>query len=156
MGPTRPETSVNNYHTTPRNIPEERRSYLIIVICDSHDSGLKNYSLSSSFPVFPLRMQSFELCIFVSKQQHSFVNDWSRKHWSWTANLSPASLVVLVVQVRAYGRTQLSCRPNSTCTHHTLFKGKTQFVSLNIKWNSMLYLHEIKTGLLTWWKFDPR
>jgi hypothetical protein len=27
MGPTRcPETSVNNYHTTPRNIPEERRS----------------------------------------------------------------------------------------------------------------------------------
>jgi hypothetical protein len=29
MGPTRfPETSVNNYHTTPRNnIPEERRSH---------------------------------------------------------------------------------------------------------------------------------
>ena len=28
MGPIRcPETSVNNYHTTPRNIPEERRSY---------------------------------------------------------------------------------------------------------------------------------
>jgi hypothetical protein len=27
MGPTRcPETSVNSYHTTPRNIPEERRS----------------------------------------------------------------------------------------------------------------------------------
>jgi hypothetical protein len=27
MGPVRcPETSVNNYHTTPRNIPEERRS----------------------------------------------------------------------------------------------------------------------------------
>ena len=24
---TRPETSVNNYHTTPCNIPEERRSY---------------------------------------------------------------------------------------------------------------------------------
>jgi hypothetical protein len=29
MGPIRrPETSVNNYHTTPRNIPEERRSQL--------------------------------------------------------------------------------------------------------------------------------
>jgi hypothetical protein len=28
MGPIRsPETSVNNYHTTPRNIPEERRSH---------------------------------------------------------------------------------------------------------------------------------
>jgi hypothetical protein len=28
MGPIRcPETSVNNYHTTPRNISEERRSY---------------------------------------------------------------------------------------------------------------------------------
>jgi hypothetical protein len=27
MGPTRPETSVNNYHTTPRNTPEERRSH---------------------------------------------------------------------------------------------------------------------------------
>jgi hypothetical protein len=27
MGPTRcPETSVNNYHMTPRNIPEDRRS----------------------------------------------------------------------------------------------------------------------------------
>jgi hypothetical protein len=30
MGPIRcPETSVKNYHTTPRNIPEERRSYII-------------------------------------------------------------------------------------------------------------------------------
>ena len=30
IGPTRcPETSVNNYHTTPRNIPEERRSQLL-------------------------------------------------------------------------------------------------------------------------------
>jgi hypothetical protein len=30
MGPIRcPETSVNNYHTTPRNIPEERRSHII-------------------------------------------------------------------------------------------------------------------------------
>jgi hypothetical protein len=27
MRPTRPETSVNNYHTTPRNTPEERRSH---------------------------------------------------------------------------------------------------------------------------------
>jgi hypothetical protein len=28
MGPRRcPETSVNSYHTTPRNIPEERRSH---------------------------------------------------------------------------------------------------------------------------------
>jgi hypothetical protein len=28
MGPICcPETSVNNYHTTPRNIPEERRSH---------------------------------------------------------------------------------------------------------------------------------
>jgi hypothetical protein len=27
MGPTRPETSVINYHTTPRNIAEERRSH---------------------------------------------------------------------------------------------------------------------------------
>jgi hypothetical protein len=28
MGPTlSPETSVNNYDTTPRNIPEERRAY---------------------------------------------------------------------------------------------------------------------------------
>jgi hypothetical protein len=27
MGPIRcPETSVNNYHTTPRNVPEERSS----------------------------------------------------------------------------------------------------------------------------------
>ena len=32
MGPTRcPETSVNNYHTTPCNIPEERRSYCAVV-----------------------------------------------------------------------------------------------------------------------------
>jgi hypothetical protein len=31
MGPMRcPETSINNYHTTPRNIPEERRSSFII------------------------------------------------------------------------------------------------------------------------------
>jgi hypothetical protein len=30
MGPTRPETSVNNYHTTPRNIPEERRSQCVL------------------------------------------------------------------------------------------------------------------------------
>jgi hypothetical protein len=29
MGPTRPETSVNSCHTTPRNIPEERRSHVI-------------------------------------------------------------------------------------------------------------------------------
>jgi hypothetical protein len=27
IGPTRPETSVNYYHTTPRNIPEERKSH---------------------------------------------------------------------------------------------------------------------------------
>jgi hypothetical protein len=28
MGPIHcPETSVNNFHTTPRNIPEERRSH---------------------------------------------------------------------------------------------------------------------------------
>jgi hypothetical protein len=25
MGPTRPETSVNNYHTTPYNYPEDHR-----------------------------------------------------------------------------------------------------------------------------------
>jgi hypothetical protein len=30
MGPIRcPETSVNNYHTTARNIPEERRSHVL-------------------------------------------------------------------------------------------------------------------------------
>ena len=31
MGPIPcPETSVNNYHPTPRNIPEERRSHLVV------------------------------------------------------------------------------------------------------------------------------
>jgi hypothetical protein len=34
MGPIRcPETSVNNYHTTPRNVPEERRSRLCFYYC---------------------------------------------------------------------------------------------------------------------------
>jgi hypothetical protein len=32
MGPILcPETSVNNYHTTPRNIPEERRSFRTLI-----------------------------------------------------------------------------------------------------------------------------
>jgi hypothetical protein len=35
MGPIRcPETSVNNYHTTPRNIPEERKSQNILSSLD--------------------------------------------------------------------------------------------------------------------------
>jgi hypothetical protein len=41
MGPIRcPETSVNNYHTTPLNIPEERRSQQHI----STDESLRLYT----------------------------------------------------------------------------------------------------------------
>jgi hypothetical protein len=40
MGPIRcPETSVNNYHMAPRNIPEECRSYFLVnceVVCCMH------------------------------------------------------------------------------------------------------------------------
>jgi hypothetical protein len=39
MGPTRPETSVNNYHTTPRNISEERRCHQL------RGGGLKSQHL---------------------------------------------------------------------------------------------------------------
>ena len=40
MGPIRcPETSVNNYHTTPRIIPEERRSQFNDLLMLSHALG---------------------------------------------------------------------------------------------------------------------
>ena len=32
MGPTRPETSVNSYHTKQRNIAQERRSHLTVCL----------------------------------------------------------------------------------------------------------------------------
>jgi hypothetical protein len=44
MGPTRcPESSVNNYHTTTRNIPEERKSQKIISLWIS--IGIYKYCL---------------------------------------------------------------------------------------------------------------
>jgi hypothetical protein len=45
MGPIRcPETSVNNYHTTPRNIPEERKSLADDVSCNPLTETLFLYS----------------------------------------------------------------------------------------------------------------
>jgi hypothetical protein len=49
MGPIRcPETSVNDYHTTPRNIPEERRSH-----------RNRGGSLKSRFPIFVDRVEFY-------------------------------------------------------------------------------------------------
>jgi hypothetical protein len=43
MGPIRrPETSVNNYHMTPRNIPEERRYDIKVLGINCHSCEFKS------------------------------------------------------------------------------------------------------------------
>jgi hypothetical protein len=66
MGPIRfPETSVNNYHTTPRNISEERRSHqhrggslksrMGLLVC--HEEVLKEKGRSLSWEFSPCFLQ---------------------------------------------------------------------------------------------------
>jgi hypothetical protein len=59
MGPIRcPETSVNNYHTTPRNIPKDRRS-------NQHRGGSLKSGFDDNCPVnFDV---SHTLCVFVKE-----------------------------------------------------------------------------------------
>jgi hypothetical protein len=58
MGPIRcPETSVKNYHTTPRNIPEERRSH-------QHRGGSLKSKLADEYAASDL---SAILATFISK-----------------------------------------------------------------------------------------
>jgi hypothetical protein len=51
MGPIRcPDTSVNNYHTTPRNIPEKRRSHgqiQEVSICENVQDTTFQHQLSN-------------------------------------------------------------------------------------------------------------
>jgi hypothetical protein len=45
MGLTRyPETSVNNYHTTPRNIPEELKSFPFLLGLLTRENGTDTLS----------------------------------------------------------------------------------------------------------------
>ena len=97
MGPIRcPETSVNSYHTMPRNIPEERRSQFV---------NLSSSCKMSRYRVRELRLQTFYLWInpkalsyivAMSALEHTSVlsmlaSDWSvldRCDWGWMQSLS--------------------------------------------------------------------
>jgi hypothetical protein len=58
MGPTHcPETSVNNYHTTPHNIPEERRLHILFILLLLYLISVKNFSFQHRFCIAYIRGQ---------------------------------------------------------------------------------------------------
>jgi hypothetical protein len=72
MGPIRcPETSVNNYHTTPCNVPEERRSH-------QHRGGslkslfiLNNYNAINIVVYFSLLQSKFSISVVEGRMDFS-------------------------------------------------------------------------------------
>jgi hypothetical protein len=71
MGPIRcPETSVNNYHTTPRNIPEERRSHAIL---SSNSMKVRNWNKKTwTVPLCKVRDSNLPMSLRDS-DVHTFV-----------------------------------------------------------------------------------
>jgi hypothetical protein len=59
MGPICcPETSVNNYHTTPRNIPEERATHVVKSITDTNIFSLNSPCI---FTILDIHQQNAQI-----------------------------------------------------------------------------------------------